>query len=408
MEKTLSKQWESLSRSIMKHKLLYAVAAAATILLLAVLLPALQGLNIYSSGFQGPSASFTNIQFAPGGTYSGYGSAPINIAGKTASMAYNIQPTSITLTPTLGTKEYTQFLASMGGVSGFNGMPTTPIETYSFNLTQPNYDNNVYTMTLWNLTWTVNLATSTAWQESGGPYTLDYTNLLLNINVALNQGDWYISGVPNNVYFGIAAIVLQNDTNFSKNSNCPVATLPSSDNDLLSITSPTNGETATDAFYSYEDQALNPTYFAPSVSTSITAVDVGPYSNTNWLGQLSGYDASVRLTFSVYTFVVGEWTVKPTYGGEGSGIPPGQITVQGGPNILGGLSNLFNSLEKDLADNPLVDIVLLIMIAGIGLIIAVVFFPELTKSLSKASAKTINNHTKNKSRSRSRSNKKNG
>ena len=127
-------------------------------------------------------------------------------------------------------------------------MPSKPIETYSFNVTQSNGNKAVYDMTLWNLTWTVNFATSTDWMESDGPYMMSYQDRLVNTEIALNSAAGYISGSPSNVYFGIAAIALQNKTDLSQNSNCLVQIMPSSNKDLLSITSPTNGENPSDAF----------------------------------------------------------------------------------------------------------------------------------------------------------------
>jgi hypothetical protein len=398
----IQKQWTGFTKSVMKHKLAYAVATLAFILLLLVFIPALEGLQIvYSTGFEGPSASFSSISglnpAAASTAVTGSGSFNwVNSAdGTTWSTNYQIGGTSIDITPTDSTGNiHSQLIGEMGGIGFSNGAATTPEKTYDWNATNPvNGDTQIYEMAMYPLTWTLNFATSTRNFE----HLFYYTDNLVNMQIDLNQNMWYFSTAPSNVYFGIADIELTNFTVVSTQSNVKTAMIPSAQYALLSITSPTNGETAAQAFYSYEGAALNPTLFAPSVSTSVTISDLAPVSVRNINGVFSGQDASVHMVFQVDTLVVGEWTVLPTFHGTGGTITPQTSKPPG--SIFGGF---FSQLESLLANNPLADLVILVVIAGVAVIVAVAFFPELTRAASKAGAKAINNSSKSRSKGKGR------
>jgi hypothetical protein len=334
----------------------------------------------------------------------------VNTDETTWTTAYQVGGTSLDVTPTDSSGNvHSQLIGEMGGIGFSNGAATAPEKTYSWSGTSNSGQRINYVMEMYPLTWTLNFATSTR----NFQHIFYYIDNVVNMQISLNQDMWYFSNAPSNVYFGIADIELTNFTviysagasSFLKD-NVRTAIIPSAQYALLSITSPTNGETAADAFYSYEGAELNPEMFAPSVTTSVTISDLAPSAAYDLLsGVWTGEDASVHLVFQVDTFVVGAWTVTPTFHGTG-----GTITPQGTKAPTNILASLFNGLENALVNNPLADLVILIVIVGIVLVVLVVLFPEFTKSLSHAVSTTINNHTKNsgKTKSRNRSKSKNG
>jgi hypothetical protein len=309
-----------------------------SLLFIGMLISTVSASTAYVSGFQAPYAAFSTIN-----GYSGSGSYKFtNPQDHTQwNMAYDITDTTATFTPTDSTgNAHSPLAIAMGGISFSNGVATAPEEIYNWNITKPNGNINVYSMALYPLTWSVDFQTTGASFE----HIYDYLNYPVVLTITLNQGMWYFASQPTNVYFGIGAITLLNNQVVSTAAKVPVSyigsgllkkempltvnspaqttVLPTDIGDLLTITSPTNGMTAADAFYSYEGQALNPEMFAPSVTvTGINIANLASSQYETWLGVYSGANVNVHLTFTVDTFVVGDWVVQPTY--RGTTIPTG-------------------------------------------------------------------------------------
>ena len=110
--------------------------------------------------------------------------------------------------------------------------------------------------------------------------------------------------------------------------------------------------------------------------------------NSYGLGGLLGHNwAFPTGTFhlTVYVWVVGEWVTYFT---------PGQLPIQvqhatqfgSSTTVLGGIANAINGILS----NPLDVFLILLLIVGAGVIILIVFFPELAKALSGAASRKIN------------------
>ena len=231
----------------------------------------------------------------------------------------------------------------MGTISFPEGTATPPENTYSWSITQTTGVTNEYSMALYPLTWSLEFSTYSKSFE----HIFDYTNYPLDITISLNSGMWYFSSQPTNVYFGIASIVvLDYTTDYSIGNkystsptdgtppggiipltvNNPVAAVVTPQNiaDALAITAPTGDDTASQAFYSYEGELLNPQLFAPSVTTnSIQISNIGPSQYETYLGDYSGCDVHVYQVYTVNTLVVGDWVVKPTTSGTVTPTTPG-------------------------------------------------------------------------------------
>jgi len=221
----------------------------------------------------------------------------------------------------------------MGGISFPNGVATQPEKTYTWTINNADGSKDDYTMALYPLTWSIDFRTSTTSFQD----IFDYLSVPLNMKIDLNSKMWYFENQPTNVYFGIAAISLQNYQVVStpakipdtwplpllKSTDAQAQINPSDLGDLLLITSPTNTETGVNAFYSYKDTALNPQLFAPSVTTSLNIVNLAPSQYETWTGVFNGKDVNVHLVFKVDTIVVGDWKVQPTYQGTTTPVIPG-------------------------------------------------------------------------------------
>lgn len=299
----------------------------------------------YSSGYEGPSAAFTSIGI-PGsdgsGAYcssQGSGSYTWINPQDSSTWTWNWQNTgtSFTFKPTDATgNTHTELVGSMTGIGFSNGKATQPTETYSWTVDNPSYTTmsgttepatkTIYEMALYPLTYTIEFNT----YSSGFLHTFSYEDVPVNIEISLNQNMWYFSSAPSSVYFSVAAMQLSNFTEYAINggayesvnsahgSGLRADTTPGAVdiNSLLTISSPTNGESASDAFYNYEGAALNPELFAPDITTQVTINNLSPSTQTNLVGQVTGgSDAVVYLGFTVWTIVIGDWTVKPTYSG---------------------------------------------------------------------------------------------
>ena len=294
----------------------------------------------YVSGSQNPYAEFTSIN-----GHFGSGSYKFVAAdGTTWTMSYDITATTATFTPVdAGGNQHTQLTVSMGTISFPEGTATPPENTYSWSITQTTGVTNEYSMALYPLTWSLEFSTYSKSFE----HIFDYTNYPLDITISLNSGMWYFSSQPTNVYFGIASIVvLDYTTDYSIGNkystsptdgtppggiipltvNNPVAAVVTPQNiaDALAITAPTGDDTASQAFYSYEGELLNPQLFAPSVTTnSIQISNIGPSQYETYLGDYSGCDVHVYQVYTVNTLVVGDWVVKPTTSGTVTPTTPG-------------------------------------------------------------------------------------
>ena len=307
-----------------KKSIKILVISAITLLCLSSLLVGTVGASTtYVSGFEAPTATFSNIN-----NYSGTGSYKfINPAdGSQWKMSYTVGGTNAVFQPYDATgNAHSDLDIAMGGISFANGVATQPENSYVWTLTQPTGVKNEYAMALYPLTWSIDFQTSSTSFE----HIYDYLNYPVDLTIALNSGMWYFSNQPTSVYFGIAAITLEayqvastpvNPPNTSPfplivNNAAQTSITPSDLGDLLTINSPTNSMTAEAAFYSYEGVALNPEMFAPSVTTSLIIANLAPSQYETWEGVYSGGDVNVHLVFTVDTLVVGDWVVQPTYKG---------------------------------------------------------------------------------------------
>jgi hypothetical protein len=162
--------------------------------------------------------------------------------------------------------------------------------------------------------------------------------------------------------------------------------IPQAQGDLLAITSPTNQMSAADAFYSYEGAELNPEMFAPSVTTSVNIADLAPTASRSNTGVWGGNDVSVHMVFTVWTLVVGDWTVKPTFKGTSGVISPGSSTSPG-------LGNPLAALEAALLANPLATLIILAFVFVIVAAVLFFAFPEVLGLINKG-AKSAGSHIK--------------
>jgi hypothetical protein len=387
----------NIGKSFMHGKNKYLILGGLFILILLIVffLPALIGLDIYTSGFEGPSAQFTSInnlmadnsQVVSGG---GTLNAVNPYDGTTWNIGYQVGGTTININPVDSTgNEHTALIGEMSNPGFPNGQATPPTETYSWTTTNSaNGVSQQYEMDLYPLTWTLNFATSTRNYE----HIYYYVGNTVTMTVSLNQNMWYFSTTPSNVYFGVAAIQLINFTAETvKNgklvtgnlANVKYAMIPSALNDLLAINSPTNGESAANAFYSYEGAELNPEMFAPSVTTSVTIADLAPTSSQGWNGVWGGSDVSVHMVFTVWTMVVGDWTVKPTFKGTAGTITPGHSTTP----VIG---DPLSALENALLANPLASLIILAIVFVVVAVVLFFAFPEVLGLINKGAKKAGN------------------
>ena len=394
----MEKQLSEIQKLLLKNKKIVALVALGIFILAFA-----SGLSLnisYSTGFEGPSAAFTSVtNLSPSNqNFVASGSGHFNFVNPNDNTAwtanYQVGGTSIDVTPTDSTGNiHSALMGEMTGIGFSNGASTPPEKTYSWNITNPASGKiQMYEMAMYPLTWTLNFATST----KNFQHISYYVDNVVNMQISLNQNMWYFSTAPSNVYFGIGAIELTTFQVISNQSNVKTAMIPSAQYSLLTLNSPgnaitasqANGQSASSIFASYEGAALNPMLFAPSVTTSITISDLAPTAVRNLNGVFTGQDASVHMVFKVDTFVVGVWSVQPPFHGTGGHINP-QTSVPGASifqGILGGLGDLNNAL----LNNPLASFLILLVIAGVGIVILIVFFPELAKALSGAASRKIN------------------
>ena len=223
-------------------------------------------------------------------------------------MSYDITATTATFTPVdAGGNQHTQLTVSMGTIRPQKELQLHLKTLITWSITQTTGVTNEYSMALYPLTWSLEFST----YSKSFKHIFDYTNYPLDITISLNSGMWYFSSQPTNVYFQITytIVVLDYTTDYSIGNkystsptdgtppggiipltvNNPVAAVVTPQNiaDALAITAPTGDDTASQAFYSYEGELLNPQLFASSVTTnSIQMSNIGSEPIRNLLRRL--------------------------------------------------------------------------------------------------------------------------
>ena len=137
----------------------------------------------------------------------------------------------------------------------------------------------------------------------------------------------------------------------------------------------------------FQGQPLSPVLFQNQYYIALNLQRLVAVNSYGWGGLLGHNWAFPTGTFdlTVYVWVVGEWTTSFT---------PGQLPIQvqhatqfgSSTTVLGGIANAINGILS----NPFDDFLILLLIVGAGVIILIVFFPELAKALSGAASRKIN------------------
>ena len=271
-----------------------------------------------ASNFEGPKTMFTGVEWY-NTWYPGTGTFGSTLNGVSMTEHYDFDGVtgttvgSITTTRDSDGKYLEGFKISTSGISGATGQPTGPEQAYTWDIVADDGSKDIFRMELWKLHWTVNAwSVTNNWADG-----CEWSNLKVWIRVTLNDGTWYFDNNPDQVYFAVAAIEVDNWTRISEEGTIRTTQVsPSSQGELLTLDNGESGD-PTSSFYSYQGHALNPDMFRPYVNTWLSFDDFGPSVKVNLLGQIiGGADASVQWRFNVWCFVVGQWHVLPGYSGD--------------------------------------------------------------------------------------------